>query len=78
VTAAAINEMFQKRYSGERLIRIQKDIPVLRDVEGKHGFVVGSCQVSSSGERVVLVVSVSLSLFVSLFWLTQPCVGGIR
>jgi N-acetyl-gamma-glutamyl-phosphate reductase/acetylglutamate kinase len=57
LTAADVHALFQQKYGGERLIRIQKDVPDLKDVEGKHDFVVGYCQVSSAGDRVVVVVS---------------------
>ncbi|PFH49595.1 hypothetical protein AMATHDRAFT_62796 [Amanita thiersii Skay4041] len=53
--ARDVVEMFEERYKGEKLIRVRKDVPMLSDVEGKHGWCVGGFQVHSAGERVVMV-----------------------
>jgi N-acetyl-gamma-glutamyl-phosphate reductase/acetylglutamate kinase len=54
--AAEVKALYEKRYGGEKLVRIQKAVPELGDVQGKHGFALGPCQVSSAGDRVVVVV----------------------
>lgn len=55
VTAREVRELFEERYERERMVRILKDVPMLGDVEGKHGWVAGGFQVHSEGERVVVV-----------------------
>jgi len=54
-TARQIGEFFEKKYEGEKMVRVLKGVPELRDVEGRHGWVCGGFQVHSGGERVVVV-----------------------
>jgi N-acetyl-gamma-glutamyl-phosphate reductase / acetylglutamate kinase len=58
ITAREVRELYEGRYGRERLITIKKDVPVLADVENKHGWTVGGFQVHSEGDRAVVVVSV--------------------
>lgn len=58
VTAKKVQELYEERYKGEKLITIKKDVPALPDVEGRHGWTVGGFQVHSDGDRAVVVVSV--------------------
>jgi N-acetyl-gamma-glutamyl-phosphate reductase/acetylglutamate kinase len=46
--------LFEEKYKGERLVRLQRDAVVLPDVERRHGVCVGGVQVQSAGERVVV------------------------
>lgn len=55
VTARDVRELYEARYAGERLVTIQKDVPTLPDIEGKHGWTVGGFQVHSEGDRAVVV-----------------------
>ncbi|KAL0959362.1 hypothetical protein HGRIS_014616 [Hohenbuehelia grisea] len=55
VTAKEIVAQYEEAYKGERLVRIQKQVPGLQDIEGKHTWTVGGVQVHSEGERVVVV-----------------------
>ncbi|KAF9450402.1 N-acetyl-gamma-glutamyl-phosphate reductase [Macrolepiota fuliginosa MF-IS2] len=56
MTSGEVRGLFEERYAGERLVRVlEKGVPKLVDVEGKHGWVTGGFQVHSKGERVVLV-----------------------
>jgi N-acetyl-gamma-glutamyl-phosphate reductase/acetylglutamate kinase len=54
LSAKDVRERYEEAYGKERLGRISRDVPVLKDVEGNHGFVVGGFQVQSKGERVVV------------------------
>ena len=63
LSAKDILGLFQEKYKNEPLIRIQKDVVGLHDVEGRHGWSVGGIQTSAEGDRVVIVVC----LF--FFWL---------
>jgi len=53
--AAELVDAFHERYKNEKLIKVRRDVPILGDVQGKHGWTVGGFQVSSTGDRVVLV-----------------------
>ncbi|KAF8811201.1 acetylglutamate kinase ARG6 [Phlegmacium glaucopus] len=55
LTAKDVVTIFEERYAGEKLVKIRKEVPVLKDVEGKHGWVVGGFQTSVEGDRVVIV-----------------------
>ncbi|KIK90907.1 hypothetical protein PAXRUDRAFT_150861 [Paxillus rubicundulus Ve08.2h10] len=50
-----IASLYAAYYTGERLVRVQKAVPTLDDVQGKHGWVVGGLQVHSGRRRVVAV-----------------------
>jgi N-acetyl-gamma-glutamyl-phosphate reductase/acetylglutamate kinase len=57
ITAKNVKELYEERYEGEKLIKILKGVPDLKDYENKHGWVVGGFQVHSEGDRAVVVVS---------------------
>ncbi|KAF9232189.1 bifunctional acetylglutamate kinase/N-acetyl-gamma-glutamyl-phosphate reductase [Melanogaster broomeanus] len=42
--AADIASLYASYYAGERVVRVQKSVPTLADVHGKHGWVVGGVQ----------------------------------
>jgi N-acetyl-gamma-glutamyl-phosphate reductase/acetylglutamate kinase len=56
MTAKEVVELFEERYKGEMLVKIQKEVVQLGDVEGRHGWTVGGFQMSVEGDRVVIVV----------------------
>ena len=55
LSASDIAALYASYYAGERLVRTQKGVPALGDVQGRHGWVVGGVQVHSGLERVVVV-----------------------
>ncbi|KAF7984153.1 hypothetical protein HWV62_16812 [Athelia sp. TMB] len=55
VSARDVKALYEKMYSGEKLVTINRDVPGLRDVENKHGWTVGGFQVHSEGDRAVVV-----------------------
>lgn len=55
--ARNIRQLYEEKYSGEQLLTVQSNVPVLQEIEGNHGWRVGGFQVHSSGTRVVVVVS---------------------
>ena len=57
LTAKNVRELYEEKYEGEKLVKILKDVPDLKDYEKKHGWVVGGFQVHSEGDRAVVVVS---------------------
>ena len=73
MSAKEVVRLFEERYEGERLVRMLKGVPVLGDVEGRHGWVVGGFQVDSEGDRVVVVVRCCPCLF--FFWVIDMFAG---
>ena len=63
LTAKNVRELYEEKYEGEKLVKILKGVPDLKDYENKHGWVVGGFQVHSEGDRAVAVVSTSCSRF---------------
>lgn len=59
VTAKEVQELYEERYKGEKLVTIKKEPPSLADIEGHHGWTVGGFQVHSDGDRAVVVVGFS-------------------
>jgi len=55
LTAKDVVLMFEERYAGEKLVKIRKEVPELKDVRNNHGWVVGGFQTSAEGDRVVIV-----------------------
>ena len=56
--AADLAKLYEEAYANEKLVKIQKDVPEIADMSGKHGWTVGGFQMHSSGKRAVVVVSV--------------------
>ena len=63
ISAKEIRELYEGRYTGEKLITIKKEVPTLPDIQGKQGWTVGGFQVHSEGDRAVVVVSAVDSLW---------------
>lgn len=57
ISAKELRALYEEKYAGEKLIRIQSGVPEVRDVQSKQGWVVGGFQVGSQGDRAVVVVS---------------------
>ncbi|KAF5309021.1 hypothetical protein D9619_013600 [Psilocybe cf. subviscida] len=54
MSAKEVLALFEERYAGETLVRIQKGVVELKDVENQHGWAVGGFQMSVDGDRVVI------------------------
>jgi N-acetyl-gamma-glutamyl-phosphate reductase/acetylglutamate kinase len=54
--AKDVVRMFEEKYAGEKLVEIRKEVPEMKAVKDKHGWVVGGFQTSAEGDRVVIVV----------------------
>ncbi|KAI0759400.1 acetylglutamate kinase ARG6 [Trametes elegans] len=54
-TAREVRALYEARYRGEKLVRVQSEVPTLPDVENQHGWTVGGFQVHSEGDRAVVV-----------------------
>ncbi|KAF7303648.1 Arg-6 protein [Mycena indigotica] len=55
MAARDVARLFADRYEGEKLVRLLSGVPGLQDIENKHGWTAGGFQVSSEGDRVVVV-----------------------
>lgn len=56
-SASELIKLYEDMYGGEKLIKVQREVPEVADISGKHGWTVGGFQVHSSGRRAVIVVS---------------------
>ncbi|KAI0295691.1 bifunctional acetylglutamate kinase/N-acetyl-gamma-glutamyl-phosphate reductase [Russula brevipes] len=55
LSARELKALYEKTYAEDKLVRIQKDIVEVKDVQDQHGWVVGGFQVHSRGDRAVVV-----------------------
>lgn len=58
LSARDIRNLYQDRYAGEKLIHVTGEAPLVKDISGKHGVVVGGFGVSSRQDRVVVVATI--------------------
>lgn len=58
LTSRDIRNLYQERYQGEQLISVSGEAPLVKDVSGKHGVVVGGFAVNSKQNRVVVVATI--------------------
>ncbi|CAJ0631256.1 14452_t:CDS:2, partial [Entrophospora sp. SA101] len=56
--SSEIKELYEKQYSGESLIKVVDDVPLVRDNAEKHFVRIGGFGVHSSGKRVVVVATI--------------------
>ena len=58
LTSREIRNIYQDRYQGEQLITISGEAPLVKDISGKHGVVIGGFAVNSNEDRVVIVATI--------------------
>lgn len=58
LTSRDIRNIYQDRYQGEQLITVSGEAPLVKDISGKHGVVVGGFAVNSAEDRVVVVATI--------------------
>ncbi|KAI3406805.1 hypothetical protein KGF56_000410 [Candida oxycetoniae] len=58
LTSREIRNIYQDRYQGEQLITISGEAPLVKDISGKHGIVIGGFAVNSNEDRVVIVATI--------------------
>lgn len=58
LTARDVRNIYQDRYVGELLIGVSGEAPVVKDISGKHGVVVGGFAVNLNQDRVVVVATI--------------------
>ncbi|AQZ10229.1 ARG5,6 (YER069W) [Zygosaccharomyces parabailii] len=54
LTSEDVQKLYEKFYDGEKLVNIQKDIPLVKDISGTHGVAIGGFKVNKQGDRVVV------------------------
>ncbi|KAI0047888.1 bifunctional acetylglutamate kinase/N-acetyl-gamma-glutamyl-phosphate reductase [Auriscalpium vulgare] len=55
LSARDLKSLYEEKYAGEKLIKLQSSVPEVKDVQDQHGWVVGGFQVHSQGDRAVVV-----------------------
>ena len=55
---ADIEGRYQKAYASEPMIRLQEEIPLVRDIQGRHDVVIGGLTVSEDGRHAVVVATI--------------------
>lgn len=58
VSSREVRNLYQDRYSGESLITVTGEPPLVRDISKKHGIVVGGFGVNAAQDRVVVVATI--------------------
>lgn len=58
ITSRDIRNIYQERYQGEQLITISGEAPLVRDIAGKHGVVIGGFALNSQENRLVVVATI--------------------
>lgn len=58
ITSRDIRNIYQDRYQGEQLITISGEAPLVKDITGKHGVVIGGFALNSREDRVVIVATI--------------------
>lgn len=58
MTSRDIRNLYQDRYQGEQLVFVSGEAPLVKDISGKHGVVVGAFAVNAKQNRVVVVATI--------------------
>lgn len=55
---SALDERYHAAYASEPLVQVQADIPLVRDIVGRHDVVIGGLTVSEDGRHAVVVATI--------------------
>lgn len=58
LTSRDIRNLYQDRFAGEKLITVTGEPPLVRDISGHHGVVIGGFGVNAAQDRVVVVATI--------------------
>lgn len=58
LTARDIRNIYQDFYNGEDLIHVSGEAPIVKDISGTHGVVIGGFALNSQEDRVVIVATI--------------------
>ncbi|CCK72779.1 bifunctional acetylglutamate kinase/N-acetyl-gamma-glutamyl-phosphate reductase KNAG_0L01590 [Huiozyma naganishii CBS 8797] len=53
-----VKQLYKKFYEGERLVKVIDDVPLVKDIKGTHGVVIGGFKLSDAGDRVVICATI--------------------
>jgi N-acetyl-gamma-glutamyl-phosphate reductase common form len=57
-TREELASRYQGAYASEPLVRVQNEIPLVRDIAGKHDVVIGGLAVSADGRHAVVIATI--------------------
>ncbi|EEB88064.1 hypothetical protein MPER_14318, partial [Moniliophthora perniciosa FA553] len=55
LSARDVIGLYERKYEGQQLVKIKREVPVMVDIADKHTWTVGGVQDHSEGDRVVVV-----------------------
>lgn len=58
ISSRDVRNIYQDKYQGEQLITISGEAPLVKDIAGKHGVVIGGFALNSQEDRVVIVATI--------------------
>lgn len=58
LTSREVRQLYQDKYQGEQLVTISGEAPLVKDISGKHGVVIGGFAVNSKQDRAVIVATI--------------------
>lgn len=58
MSKSALDDRYEAAYASEPLVRVQADIPLVRDIVGRHDVVIGGLTVSEDGRHAVVVATI--------------------
>lgn len=58
LTSEQIKHIYKEFYQNEKLVRVLDDIPLVKDISGTHGVVVGGFKVNDAKDRVVVCATI--------------------
>lgn len=58
LTAEQIKDIYKTFYEGEELVHISEDVPLVKDISGTHGVVIGGFKVNDAQDRVVVCATI--------------------
>lgn len=57
-TVEGIKKVYQDFYKGEKLVKVVDEIPLVKDIAGTHGVVIGGFKLNEGGDRVVVCATI--------------------
>ncbi|SCV99891.1 LAFE_0B04786g1_1 [Lachancea fermentati] len=58
LTSKEVRSLYEKFYQGEKLVHIAEDIPLVKNISGTHGVLVGGFKVNDAQDRVVVCATI--------------------
>lgn len=58
LTSEQAEQLYRQFYAGEKLVHVQTEIPLVRDISGTHGAAIGGFKVNDAGDRIVVCATI--------------------